>query len=244
VAAAAVLVTAAACSTGPEAPADRPPTSSPSPDSVTRSSEARRVDPRRDGLQVGFGEFAIAVEAEPIRPGPVTFEVRNGGKLVHGFRLRSEEGGGSNSGPGGGGDRFEIRGPRFGPEETVRIETFLEPGLYELECFVADHDDRGMEILLRVEPNAPLVKVELQEPGTVNIKGFAFVPATVEVPRGTRVRWRNRDPTQHTVTARDGSFSSDPLSGGATFAFVFAQPGTYTYRCAIHPTMEGTVTVR
>ena len=78
----------------------------------------------------------------------------------------------------------------------------------------------------------------------MDIDGFAFDPATTEVPVGTRVRWTNRDPAAHTVTAEDGSFSSDPLGQGAQFAFVFAQPGTFAYRCAIHPAMEGTVIVR
>ena len=36
-------------------------------------STSRKVDPRRGGLELGFGEFAITLEAAEIRPGPVTF---------------------------------------------------------------------------------------------------------------------------------------------------------------------------
>jgi len=34
------------------------------------------------------------------------------------------------------------------------------------------------------------------------------------------------------------------LAQGESFSFTFDQPGTYDYRCVIHPEMEGTVNVR
>jgi plastocyanin len=58
------------------------------------------------------------------------------------------------------------------------------------------------------------------------------------------VTWTNRQPAiQHTVTADDGSFGSDPLSTGSSFSHVFATAGTYSYHCSIHPAMIGTVVV-
>lgn len=53
--------------------------------SGSASAAPGSLDPRRDGLELGFGEFAITLEAGEIRPGPVTFVIRNGGQLVHGF---------------------------------------------------------------------------------------------------------------------------------------------------------------
>jgi plastocyanin len=101
-----------------------------------------------------------------------------------------------------------------------------------------------MRTLLRVDPDAPLVRPKREALGSVSIESFAFQPARVEVPVGTGVTWTNEDPTEHTVTAADGAFGSDPLSPQARFAFTFDQPGTFPYRCAIHPAMTGTVTVR
>jgi plastocyanin len=203
------------------------------------------VDPRKGGLAVGFGEFAITPEAKAIRPGRVTFEVRNGGKLVHGFEMKSEDEGGSNRGHGGGDDdRFKVETSTFGPGETVRVVAFLEPGLYELECFVADHDERGMRTLLRVDPDAPFVRPKREDPGSVSIASFAFQPARIEVPAGSKVTWTNGDPTEHTVTAENGSFGSDPFGDGGRFAFTFDRVGAFSYRCAIHPAMRGTVEVR
>ena len=78
---------------------------------------------------------------------------------------------------------------------------------------------------------------------SVQIKGFAFVPDVVEVKRGTTVQWTNADPSEHTVTARDQSFGSDPLPRGKSFSARFDKVGTFRYFCAIHPAMEGAVKV-
>ena len=77
----------------------------------------------------------------------------------------------------------------------------------------------------------------------VTISGFAFGPASISVAVGSTVTWTNQDGTAHTVTADDGSFDSGSLAQGATFSQTFDTPGTYTYHCAIHSSMTGTVTV-
>jgi plastocyanin len=239
------LLVATACARGAETPS--PEAVSPSSTATPKAkaaAKAQRVDPRKGGFELGFGEFAITMEAKAIRPGPVTFVIRNGGKLTHGFEIKSESDGGSNSGPGGGGDdEFKIESAAFGPGDTIRVEATLPPGLYEIECFVAEHDDLGMRAFLDVREGAPLVKPKSVRDGEVLIEGFAFDPGTIEVVGGTKVVWTNEDPEAHTVTAEDGSFGSDPLGTDGTFAFTFDAPGEYAYLCAIHPAMEGTVRV-
>ena len=205
----------------------------------------RRVDPRRGGLDLGFGEFAITLEAEEIRPGPVTFVIRNGGALVHGFEMEIEERGDhSGSGHPGGGDRFKVEGPAFGPGDTVRIPLDLPPGVYEIECFVAEHDDLGMRATLVVRRGAPLMRVSKPtSPDGVEIEDFSFSPGEIEVGIGSEVTWRNVDPTAHTVTSRDGSFDSGTVDPGSAFSTAFELSGTFRYFCQIHPTMHGTVRV-
>ena len=77
----------------------------------------------------------------------------------------------------------------------------------------------------------------------VTIKGFAFGPAALTVNAGTTVTWTNEDTTGHTVTFDSGGVTSDTLQNGATFDHTFATAGTFTYHCAIHPSMKGSVTV-
>jgi plastocyanin len=233
----------------PPAPRSTPTPTDAAPNgaSTTAKPRARLVDPRADGLEVGFGEFAVTLEAKTIRPGEVTFVVRNGGRLTHGFELESEnedESGGDSSGPGSGSDdRFKIESETFGPGETVRMKANLLSGTYKIYCYVADHEDRGMRTLLTVREDAPLVRTATTSANSVEIKGFAFVPDVIDVKPGATVRWTNADPSEHTVTARDQSFGSDPLGRGKSFATRFNNVGTFRYFCAIHPAMEGTVKV-
>jgi uncharacterized cupredoxin-like copper-binding protein len=135
--------------------APSPSVASPSPAAASASpATAALVDPRDGGLDVAFGEFAITMEADTIRPGPIVFVIRNAGALTHGFEMRIDA---DRSGPGGGDDEFKIETDTFRSGDTVRVETDLPPGRYEIECFVADHDDRGMRTFLEVRRDAPLV---------------------------------------------------------------------------------------
>jgi plastocyanin len=82
---------------------------------------------------------------------------------------------------------------------------------------------------------------------SITIKNFAFDPSTLTVKTGTAVTWTNQDSAPHIVVSDTGSpaaFSSDSLSTGASYKFTFAQPGTYTYHCSIHPSMKGTIIVQ
>jgi len=79
----------------------------------------------------------------------------------------------------------------------------------------------------------------------VAIRNFAFAPAALTVPAGTKVTWTNQDTDAHTVTS-DGSggpLNSKALATGDTFSFTFTKAGTYKYLCTIHPFMTATVTV-
>ena len=78
----------------------------------------------------------------------------------------------------------------------------------------------------------------------VTIHNFAFVPARLAVSRGTRLVWVNSDADPHTVTADKGGWGSQGLDTGNRYARVFGTTGTFTYHCAIHPFMHGTVVVK
>jgi plastocyanin len=77
----------------------------------------------------------------------------------------------------------------------------------------------------------------------VQIVGRAYQPAELTVLAGQTVTWHNSSLMQHTVTALNGAFNSGALAGGTSFSYTFATPGTFNYKCTIHPTMKGTVVV-
>src|SRR5215471_10726309 len=63
---------------------------------------------------------------------------------------------------------------------------------------------------------------------------FAFSPATLTIPVGTTVIWKNMTAAPHTVTSNDGktfdSGTSNPISAqGGTFSFKFTTAGKFTY---------------
>jgi plastocyanin len=79
----------------------------------------------------------------------------------------------------------------------------------------------------------------------VDIKNYAYSPASLTVSVGDTVTWTNEDTAPHTVTVSDGpvKFASSNLSQGQTFSYTFTEAGTYSYYCAVHPDMKASVTV-
>ena len=77
----------------------------------------------------------------------------------------------------------------------------------------------------------------------VEIKDFAFSPATITVPVGAKITWVNKDEEPHTVVSTNDAFKSKALDTDEQFSFTFAKPGTYKYFCSVHPKMVATVIV-
>jgi len=79
----------------------------------------------------------------------------------------------------------------------------------------------------------------------VEMKGYAFSPATLEISVGDTVTWTNNDTAPHNVVVTDGpeKFSSPLLEQGQTYSHTFTQAGTYSYYCSVHPDMKATITV-
>ena len=76
----------------------------------------------------------------------------------------------------------------------------------------------------------------------VEAQDFRFAPATVHVPVGATVTWRNTGGTDHTI--KGPGFFSRAVPPGGRFAHRFAQPGSYDYVCTLHPdSMRGRVAV-
>ncbi len=79
---------------------------------------------------------------------------------------------------------------------------------------------------------------------TVEIRDFAFVPATLRVRPGDRITWINRDIAPHTVTATDESWDSGEMAQGATYTRTVKADQTDKYFCRFHPTMSARLDIR
>jgi plastocyanin len=77
------------------------------------------------------------------------------------------------------------------------------------------------------------------------MSGLQFAPSAIAVSKGATVTWTNQDNTAHNVTFADASVVSigDFVSGSKSTVMP-STAGTYSYRCTIHPGMNGTVTVQ
>ena len=79
---------------------------------------------------------------------------------------------------------------------------------------------------------------------TVEIRGFAFLPATLEVAAGDTVLWINRDVVPHTATRDGRGWDSGSLGPEQAWQLVVASRESQPYYCAFHPSMRGMLVVR
>lgn len=92
----------------------------------------------------------------------------------------------------------------------------------------------------------------VQNSAQVEITKDGFLPATITIPKGTKVTWINKDTVVHRVASNphpvhDGlkGLDSKDIIGiqGGTYSYSFDTPGTYTYHDHLNPTTNGTVVV-
>lgn len=103
---------------------------------------------------------------------------------------------------------------------------------------------RGVMKLAGAAAVLPLLPTQAQAAShTVRIVDFAFVPANLTVAAGDSVTFVNEDSAPHTATADSGAFDTGTLNSGQQATLTFQGAATFTYFCAIHPRMKGSVTV-
>lgn len=124
--------------------------------------EARRTGPPatlQDGtgdssqetrLEVTMREWTVNLEKNAVRPGIITFVIRNEGKKTHGFRIRSA---GANRG------RLDMRAALMPPAGTSSLTVRLGAGSYRIDCYVEEpevgaHSKMGMGTTLTVRTDA------------------------------------------------------------------------------------------
>jgi len=80
----------------------------------------------------------------------------------------------------------------------------------------------------------------------ISISADGFTPSTIRIKKGSDVTWTNKDGNARSVKGDEdnlGLNTTDPLSQGSAYSFMFEQSGTFTYHDPTHPTAKGTIIV-
>jgi plastocyanin len=93
-----------------------------------------------------------------------------------------------------------------------------------------------------LKPSTPSVPPSANG-ASVLITNFAYEPPNVTIAAGQTVTWTNKDGVPHDATG--SGWTSGSISSGQSYTRLFDKPGTYPYKCQVHPAMPGgTVTVQ
>ena len=149
-------------------------------------------------------------------------------------------GGGSTHGPPMGarstGDAvwaFRLGGtvrPASPPALPPRVQTFEGHGPVErTNAIVIDFEERRRDTI-----RPPGLEIDDYE---------TFEPRRVQVAAGEQVTWTNTGEAPHTITVRQRTWTTGPITPGATGSIRFDTPGRYVYTCEQHPWQQGEITV-
>lgn len=88
-------------------------------------------------VSVTEGEWYVRLDPSTVRPGRITFNIRNEGKALHAFELEN--------------GNVEERSADIQPGESTTMTVTLPAGEYTAYCPIGNHEGRGMHTMLRVE---------------------------------------------------------------------------------------------
>jgi plastocyanin len=93
---------------------------------------------------------------------------------------------------------------------------------------------------------APTATVPATSSGALKIAKFAYDPTPLTVTPGQQVTVANADSAEHTVTSdMAGLFAANEVKYGKSVTFTApAKAGSYTFHCAYHANMHGTLIVK
>lgn len=125
--------------------------------------------------------------------------------------------------------------------KTFRV-TFEAPGTYAYRDLLTSQIEGSVTVVA----DAATIKAGASSDGSkasVKIIDLDFDPREVTVAQHATVTWTNAGQAPHTVTARDGSWTSDLLQQRDQYLHVFDTVGRFEYYCTLHPKMVATIVV-
>ena len=77
----------------------------------------------------------------------------------------------------------------------------------------------------------------------IEVRNFVYAPRDITIKKGTKITWVNQDDVIHTSTSDTGGWQSGDIAAQKSWSREFNEIGTYSYHCAPHPYMIGTISV-
>ena len=91
-------------------------------------------------ISVDLTEFKINMSASAVKPGDITFQVKNSGNVAHNFAI----------------PLLKFKTEMLNPGQSVTlVASDVAAGTYEIQCEVSGHPEAGMKTSLTVSPDAP-----------------------------------------------------------------------------------------
>jgi len=87
-------------------------------------------------FKITASEFSFKPKEVTVKPGPITFMIKNAGGVAHTFVI---------------GKVKNARIDEFDPGKTGTLKITLEPGKYKAFCDVPGHREAGMEMTITVQ---------------------------------------------------------------------------------------------
>jgi len=194
----------------------------------TRRVEA--LDPAIEGAALSFSPAELSV------PAGATIVFANVGGKPH--TLTADDGS-FDSGvvtPGPEGGRFA------GTNATVTVS---QPGTIPFHCDVHPAAMKGTLTVTGEARAGPSPPSNAPKTASVEVADFSFTAGEVSVAPGGEVTWANKGDAPHTATFDDVTLDTGNIAPGDDASLTAPlDPGSYSYRCTIHPgRMRGVLVV-
>jgi plastocyanin len=192
-------------------------------DATTNTRRVEALDPAIEGAALSFDPSTLSV------PAGSTIVFANVGGKPHTF---TADDGSFDTGvvtPGPEGGRFA---------GTNAIVTVSKPGTIAFHCDVHPAAMKGtLTVTVTGEARAgPTPSSNAPKTAAVDVKDFAFDAAQVSVAPGGKVTWSNKGGAPHTATFDDVALDTGTIDPGKEGSLTAPdKPGSYSYRCNIHP---------
>jgi plastocyanin len=193
-------------------------------------NRVQATDPAREGDVLRFDPSSLTVSTGS------TIVFANVGGKPH--TLTADDGS-FDSGvvtPGAEGGRFA------GSNASI---TLNKAGTFPFHCEVHPQAMKGTLTVVGPDKQGPAAASAAPQAATVDVVDFGFRPSEISVAPGGQVTWRNTGQAKHTATFDDVGLDTGDMAPGTERQLAApSKPGSYSYRCSIHPAkMRGVLVV-